>query len=262
MPRASSTGCSPTVDVVGPCARFVANAGGRVAEHGRDDRRFTALAGHERGDVPAVAQHGAHVAVLAHLGEAVGDEQHGAVALAPPAHHGEHPLGQVGWQGGGDLVEEQQLGVERQGPGEVEHAQERQRDVADLLAEVEAVEVHLGEVLAHGVDVGAGEAEVLGDGEIGGHRRVLEHRGETAAASIAGAAQGGRLAVDADRSGVGAQHAGEDLDERRLAGAVGAEQGVDLAGGDGQVDGAQGDDRAERLGDGGGLQQRNGHGAR
>ena len=68
-----------------------------------------------------------------------------------------------------------------------------------------------------------------------------------------------RLAVDADRPGVGAQHAGEDLDERRLAGAVGAEQGVDLAGRDREVDGAQGDDRAERLGDGGGLQQWSGH---
>ncbi len=204
-------------------ARFVTHADGGVAEHGRDDRRFTALAGHERGDVPTVTQDGAHVAVLTHLGEAVRDEQHGPVALAPPAHHGEHPLGQVGWQGRGDLVEEQQLGVERQGPGQVEHPQERQRHVAHLLAKVEAIEVHLGEVLAHGRDVRPGEAEVLGDGEIGGHRRVLEDRGEAAAARLAGTAQSGGLAVDADRSGVGAQHPGEDLDERRLAGAVGAE---------------------------------------
>ena len=215
-----------------PHPRLVADADGAVAEHRLDDRRFAALAGHERGDVATVTQHGAHVAVLAHLGEAVRDEQHRAVALAPPAHHGEHSLGQVRRQGGGDLVEEQQLRVERQGAGEVEHAQERQRHVAHLLAEVEAVEVHLGEVPAHGADVGAGEAQVLGDGEIADHRRVLEHRGESAATGVAGTAQGGRLAVDADRAGVGAQHAGEDLDERRLAGAVGAEQGVDLAGGD------------------------------
>ena len=256
MPRASSTGRSPTRRRR-PSAP-PRDAGCGLAEHRRDDRRLTALARHERGDVTAVAQHRAHVAVLAHLGEAVGDEQHGAVALAPPAHHGEHPLGEVRGQGGGDLVEEQQLGVERQGPGEVEHAQERQWHVAHLLAEVEAVEVHLGEVLAHRVDVGAGQAEVLGDGQVGRHRRVLEHRGETAAAGVAGAVHGGRLAVDADRPGVGA-HPGEDLDERRLAGTVGAEQGVDLAGGDREVDGAQGDHRAERLGDGSGLQQWNGH---
>ena len=197
--------------------------------------------------------------MLAHLGEAVGDEQHGAVALAPPAHHGEHPLGEVRREGGGDLVEEQQLRIERQGPGEVEHAQERQWHVAHLLAEVEPVEVHVGEVLAHRVDVRAGQAEVLRDRQVGRHRRVLEHRGETACEGVAGTVHGGRLAVDADRSGIGAQHPGEDLDERRLAGTVGAEQGVHLAGRDRQVDGAQGDDRAERLGDGSRLQQWNGH---
>ena len=144
--RASSTGRSPIADVAARGARLVAHDRRRLAEHRRDDLRLAALAGHERGDVATVAQHGAHVAVLAHLGEAVGDEQHRAVALLPPAHHGEHPLGQVGRQGGGDLVEEQQLRVERQRAGEVEHAQERQRHVAHLLAEVEAVEVHRGEL--------------------------------------------------------------------------------------------------------------------
>ena len=33
---------------------------------------------------------------------------------------------------------------------------------------------------AHRADVGAGEAQVLGDREVGRHRRVLEHRGEPA----------------------------------------------------------------------------------
>ena len=144
--------------------------------------------------------------------------------------------------------------------GEVEHAQERQRDVAHLLAEVEPGEVHGGELLAHRGDVGAGEPEVLGDGEVRRHRRVLEHRCQPEAAGVGGALHRRRPAMDADRPGVGAEHAGEDLDERRLAGAVGAEQGVDLARCDRHVDGAQGDDRAERLGDGGGLQQRDGHG--
>ena len=39
-------------------------------------------------------------------------------------------LGQVGGQRGGDLVEQQQLRVVGQRPGEVEHAQRRQRQVA------------------------------------------------------------------------------------------------------------------------------------
>ena len=243
-----------------PFTRFLAHAGGGFAEHRLDDRRLATLAGNERGDITAVTQDGAHVAVLAHLGESVGDEQHRAVALAPAAHHGEHPLGQVGREGGGDLVEKEQLRVERDGASEIEHAQERQGHVAYLLAEVEPVEVHLGELRPYGIDVGAGEAEVLGDGEIRGHRRVLEYRGEAASPGIAGTVHRRRLAVDADRPGIGAQHAGEDLDERRLAGAIGAEQGVHLSGSDLEVDGAEGDHRAERLGDRRRLQQWSGHG--
>ena len=241
-------------------SRLVTNTRRRLAEHRRDDRCLTANSGHEGCDVATVAQHRAHVAVLAYLGEAVGDEQHGAVALAPPAHHGEDPLGEIWRERGGDLVEEQQLRVERQGSGEIEHAQEGQRHVTHLLAEVESVEVHVGEVPAHGVEICARQAEVLGHRQIGRHRRVLEHRGEAAAPCIAGALHGSRLAVDADRTSVSAQDAGEDLDERRLAGAVGAEQSVNLTGCHGQVDGAQGDDRPERLRNGSGLQQWNGHG--
>ena len=127
-------------------ARLVADDGRRLAEHRRHDLRLAALAGHERRHVATVAEHGAHVAVRPDLGEAVGDEQHRAVALLPPPHHVEHPLRQVGGQRRGDLVEQQQLRVERQRPGEVEHPQERQRHVADLLVEVEPVEVHRGEL--------------------------------------------------------------------------------------------------------------------
>ena len=148
------------------------------------------------------------------------------------------------------------MGVARQRPGEVEHAQERQRHVAHLLAEVEAVEVHRRELGPHGVDVGAGEAQVLGHGEVGHEGRVLEDRRQPEAMGVGRPAQIDRSAGDRHRAGVGAQHAGEDLDERRLAGAVGAEQGVHLAGGDDEVDAAQRHHGAERLGHRGGGEQR------
>ena len=57
------------------------------------------------------------------------------------------------------------------------------------------------------------------------------------------------LAVEQELARVAAVHAGDDLDQRRLAGAVLADQGVDRAGLDAQAAGAQGDDGAERLGD-------------
>ena len=165
----------------------------------------------------------------AHLGQAVGDEQHRAVALLPPLHHGEDARGQVRRQGGGDLVEHEQFGIERQCPGEVEHAQERQRQVSHLLVEIEPVEVHRGQLGPHRTDVGAGQPEVLGDGEVGCEGRVLEDGRQPGRLGIARPAQLGRPAVDGDGAGVGVQDAGEDLDHRRLAGTVGAEQGVRLA---------------------------------
>ena len=61
----------------------VPHPGAGLAEHGGHDLGLPALlSGVEGGDVAAVAQDGAHVAVLADLGEAVGDEQHRPVARA------------------------------------------------------------------------------------------------------------------------------------------------------------------------------------
>ena len=94
------------------------------------------------------------------------------------------------------------------------------------------------------------------DGEVADQRRVLVDRGQALGPGLGRAAQQHRLAVDGDGAAVVAQHAGQDLDQGRLAGAVGPEQGVDLAGGDRQVDRPQGDHRAERLGHGGRLQER------
>ncbi len=55
------------------------------------------------------------------------------------------------------------------------------------------------------------------------------------------------LALEPQRAGVAAVHAGDDLDQRGLAGAVLAHQRVDRAGRDAQRAGAQRADRAERL---------------
>src|SRR6478752_1127747 len=57
----------------------------------------------------------------------------------------------------------------------------------------------------------------------------------------------GAVRPDADDPGVGLHGAGHALDERALAGAVGPEQGVDLAVGDLQVDGVHHRDAAVRL---------------
>ena len=91
----------------------------------------------------AVAEHGGAVAERADLEQAVGDEDDRAAGLALAAHDVEHALGEVGGQRRGHLVEEQDVGLDGQRAGEVEDAQDRQRQVAH-----------------HGVQVEAGDAEL------------------------------------------------------------------------------------------------------
>ena len=67
--------------------------------------------------------------------------------------------------------------------------------------------------------------------------------------AAAGSAKANLAAVQRHASLVGRDDAGHDLDERRFAGAVLAEDGVDAAGGDGQFGMVERQDAAIALGD-------------
>ena len=71
-----------------------------------------------------------------------------------------------------------------------------------------------------------------------------------------GRRQRDRLALPQDLALVGLVAGREHLDQRRLAGAVLAEQAVHLAGADVELDAAQGEDAGEALDDAAHLQQR------
>ena len=92
------------------------------------------------------------------------------------------------------------------------------------------------EEIGHHVDIGA-QREVLIDG-LDPRRLGLRRRGEVALGAVEHDAARGRL-----------QAAGDDLDQRRLAGAVVAEQGHHLAAADVEADAAQRFDGAEILDD-------------
>ena len=108
--------------------------------------------------------------------------------------------------------------------------------------------------VAEGRDGRAGQAEVVGDVEVGDQRRLLVDRHQAGAAGGGGRADVAGLAADEEGAGVGADRAGQDLDERRLAGAVRAHQRVDLAGEDRQRRVAEGGDGAVALGHSGGVE--------
>ena len=148
-------------------------------------------------------------------------------ATTPVLHHREHPLGEIGRQRGGDLVKQQELRIPRHRSGEIDHPQERQRNIARLLTEVD-LDVHRSQPLPDLLDLQPGEADVLRDRQVGYERRILEHGREPDAGRLRRRRDADRLAAQLDAAAVALDDAREDLDERALAGAVRAEERVDL----------------------------------
>ena len=72
------------------------------------------------------------------------------------------------------------------------------------------------------------QEHVLGDGQIGEEARLLVHDCDPELAGLRGTVERDRLPVQQDLAGVRLVHTREDLDQRALAGAVLADERVDL----------------------------------
>ena len=106
-------------------------------------------------------------------------------ASALAADDVEDALGEVGGQRGGHLVEEEDVGLERERAGEVEDAQDRRAAGRGRVSrEVEAGMPSARTQSRNGRRRGAGQAEVVGDVEVGDQRRLLVDRDEAGAAGV------------------------------------------------------------------------------
>ena len=177
--------------------------------------------------------------------------------LALAAHHVEHALGEVGRQRGGHLVEQQHVGLDRQRARQVEHAQHGERNVArgrragrDRERRARAPSRGTARPAC------AVRRRLDGDVEIGDQRRLLVDRDQAGAARVGGRAHVAGLAADQDAPGIRPDRAGQDLDQRRLAGAVGAHQRMHLARQHRQRRVAQRRHGAVVLRDAGGVEER------
>ena len=90
----------------------------------------------------------------------------------------------------------------------------------------------------------APEHHVVGDAEVRAEREILIDRLHTGRARVLRASELDRPALERHRAGVRADGAGDDLDQRALAGAVVAEEADDLAFADGEGGFLEGRDRA------------------
>jgi hypothetical protein len=198
------------------------------------------LGGPDRPDELAVAKHADPVGDVQHLGEPVGDVDHRHPRGGEVAHDAEQAAGLRVRQGGGGLVEQQDADVAGERLGDLHQLPLGHAELVDPPARVhvqaDAAEVAPGggvQLLpGHGPPAcrrPSAEQHVLTHRELGHETQVLVDEGDPARPGRLQRPEGHGAAADGHLPGVGGDGAGDHLHQSRLAGAVLAEQGVDLA---------------------------------
>ena len=163
----------------------------------------------------------------------------------------------------GDLVQQEQPRAGGHGARHFQPLPLAGRELAGegggLVAEAHELEAAVG--LRAGGPGGRGAQEgahhhVLPHGHAAEGAELLEGAADAATVDLIGPEARDGLAGEADVAAVGPVEAGDDVEERRLAGAVRPDDPHDLAGGHVEGDRLVGHQAAEALGDGADLQQR------
>ncbi len=247
-------------------------AGGRGRERGRGGRggptsgRFASHdvahqpGGAVRGEGPLadeapVAQYGERVRDPVHLVEPVADVEDAVPPVAQGVQDVEEPGAVRGGEGGGRLVEDEELRPFRQGAGDGDQGALGGGEVGDPRVGVQVPgdgPERLGAVLpgpppghqAAAARVAGPQGDVLGDRHPLHQSEVLVDEGHRPGGGVGAE----RVPGHRHLARVGVVDPGEHLDEGGLSGAVGAEEGQDAAAADVEADRVQGDGAAEPLG--------------
>ena len=239
----------------------------RPPDHHVDDDRDLRIGGLQRRDVAPVAHHRHAVRDLLELLEPVRDvDDPDAVRTEVPDDPEQLVDLRVG-ERRRRLVHHQDGGIERQRLGDLDHLLLGDLEVADTGTRIELEVQALDQLLRLPIEPPiveqearpaarlAAEEDVLGDRQV---RRQVQLLVDHADAKVQRGSRVGdldRLPLEPDLAGVGLVHAGQDLHQRGLAGAVLADQGVDLAGTELEACVGERVDAGEVLGDPGHLDQ-------
>ena len=214
----------------------------------------------------ALAHHRDVVGDRHDLAQLVGDQNHGAALVAQVAQDPEQVVRLLRGQHAGRLVEDQDAGAAEQRFEDLDALLDAHGQIGDagIQIDLEAVfPLQRCDLLARAADaLGQGQAalgaeqQVLQDRERLDQHEVLVDHADARPDRILGAVDLALLPVDPDGPAIGPVVAVEDVHQRRLAGAVLADDAVDRAGGDLQIDGLVGVDRAEALVDAAELDRR------
>ncbi len=232
--------------------------GQAAAHHHLDD----ALRGEVRrgpaADVVAVAQDGEAVGDALDLFEEVRDVHHRHAAVAQPAYQGEQPFGVGQGQRAGRLVQHQHAHVQQQGAGDLDELLQGRAEAIDGAVWLDFRVFEHGQGVAHPPPAFRApqqaaprrlqpEQDVGLDAEVGREGQFLVDHGDAEPPRLQRPGRRIRHAAQSHPAAIGPLGAAEDFHERRFAGAVFADQRMDLAGAQCQIDAAQGVRRAETL---------------
>ncbi len=213
----------------------------RLAEH-LDHRPLDRhlLAGPAGDDDATTAKHRDAVGDGEDVLEEVGDVDDGDAPVAEAADNAQEPRGLGRLQGRGGLVEHEDLRVVEQRPGDLDQLllAEPQLLQRPVQVDVKADRLeHRCRLAAHRAAIEgdtpgqrlAAEEEVLEDVQVGEEGQLLRDDRDPMVGRLAGVGEGDRLSFEPEIALVGSGAADQDLDQGRLAGTVGTEQGVHLA---------------------------------
>ena len=186
--------------------------------------------------IAAVAQHRDVAAEREHLLQLVADEEDADTLGRQPAQHAEQGAGLVQRQRGGRLVEYQEAAFQRQRLGDLDelHLRHTQARYGRAGVNVQRQQVEppaRGPRGRLGVEQAearrwAFQRDVLGDRETGDQVALLVHGADARGDGVPGRSERDRPAVQQHLARVGLMHAGQQLDQRGLAGAVLAQERV------------------------------------
>jgi hypothetical protein len=160
------------------------------------------------------------------------DQEDAEPVVGGGPHGGEEPVDDLGRQADGQLVDQQQPRLPGQAAGEGEHLLLAARQQPHPAVQVV---LQLGEQLDGPTGVAPADPQVLGDGEVHEDGPLLGDDAEPPPGPHVERVAGG-LAEEPDLAAQRGQLARQREQRRRLPGAVGPEQGDDLAGVDPQVE--------------------------
>ena len=215
-------------------------AAGIAADHQADESLGIDAGKRLIGGDGAVLQHRDVRTERAHLVQPVGDEQERHPLVAQPADEIEENMDFVRRQRRGRLVEYEDSRLAEERLGNLDHLLAAERQLLDRhvgrLGEADEVAdlAHLAQQRivvdqSHAPRIGA-EPDILGDRQARRQAQLLLDHRDAASARVGGRKVMDGLAVDDDFAAVRREHAGQQIDEGRLAGAVLTEQRVDATG--------------------------------